>query len=129
MRSAWQFLTRWATQDVEATRVLRLISQPGVRKQLSDEVAEAVARGVAQVRGHLSALVEEGMNANLYHGHSPDEGADLVWSLLLGILQANDARQNVDLQGGNFENLSRAAFTAIDTTLRHPATEVALRAA
>src|ERR1044071_5578793 len=53
LRTAWSFLTQWAATDVEASRVLRLISQPNVRSQLSDEVVESVGKGLTQMREHL----------------------------------------------------------------------------
>ncbi len=120
LRKAWQYLVQWAAGDIEATRVLRLVSQPGVRKQLSDEVAEAVAAGIARIKSHLAGVVEDGMNASIYQRGNADETVDMCWALFLGILQSNDARQNLDLPGASFEDLARSAFAAVDTSLRHP---------
>ncbi len=120
LHTAWHYLTQWAAGDIEATRVLRLVSQPGVRKQLSDEVAEAVAAGIARIKSHMAGIVEEGMDASIYQRGNADQTIDLCWSLFLGILQANDARLNLDLPGASFEDLARSAFAAVDTSLRHP---------
>jgi AcrR family transcriptional regulator len=118
LRAAWAFLTQWARNDVEATRVLRLISQPNIRKQLSDEVASTIHRGVSQVRDHLASIVHDGVNAGMYRGENADQSVDLLWSLLLGVLQANDARINLDLAGGSLDDLSQTALSAVEASLR-----------
>ena len=118
LRDAWSFLTQWAATDVEATRVLRLTSQPNIRAQLSDEVAESVGRGLSEIRVHLAAILEDGAESGVYSSDDAQGNVDLVWSLFLGVLQANDAKSNLDLPGGSFTDLARNAFVAIDTNLR-----------
>ncbi|MCP4447584.1 MAG: TetR/AcrR family transcriptional regulator [Myxococcales bacterium] len=118
LRNTWTFLTQWAGADIEATRVLRLVSQPNIRKQLSDEVAESVGKGIAQIRMHLSAMLREGASLDVVVSESAaDTTVDLFWALFLGVLQTNDARLNLDLPGGSFNELARSAFTAIEGSL------------
>jgi AcrR family transcriptional regulator len=120
LRQTWSFLTQWAATDIEATRVLRLTSQPNIRKQLSDEVAESVGKGIAQIRMHLSAMIRDGASLETVTSQA-DSTVDLFWALFLGVLQTNDARVNLDLPGGSFNDLARSAFTAIESSL-HTAT-------
>lgn len=124
LRNAWAFLTQWAATDIEATRVLRLTSQPNIRKQLSDEVADTVGKGIAQIREHLAAIVRDGAAIEVYTNKNTDETVDLFWALFLGVLQTNDARMNLDLPGGTFTDLARTAFMAIETSLK-PDSDVA----
>jgi AcrR family transcriptional regulator len=116
LRNTWSFLTQWAAADIEATRVLRLVSQPNIRKQLSDEVAESVGKGIAQIRMHLSAMIRDGASLETVTNNA-DSTVDLFWALFLGVLQTNDARVNLDLPGGSFNDLARSAFTAIESSL------------
>ncbi len=124
LRNTWTFLTQWAATDVEATRVLRLVSQPNIRKQLSDEVAESVGKGIAQIRMHLSAMIRDGASPDLMSDENPgiqsgaENTVDLFWALFLGVLQTNDARVNLDLPGGTFNELAANAFTAIKGSLQ-----------
>lgn len=117
LRNTWSFLTQWAATDVEATRVLRLTSQPNIRKQLSDEVAESVGKGIAQIRMHLSAMIRDGASLEAVASNQADSTVDLFWALFLGVLQTNDARVNLDLPGGTFNELARSAFMAIESSL------------
>jgi AcrR family transcriptional regulator len=118
LHNAWAFLTQWAATDIEASRVLRLISQPNIRPQLSDEVSESIGKGLATVREHLAAIVQDGASAGLYRRNATQQVVDLLWCLLLGVLEANDARINLDLPGGSYAELAQAAFGAIDSSLR-----------
>jgi AcrR family transcriptional regulator len=129
LRNAWSFLTQWAASDVEASRVLRLISQPNVRAQLSDEVVEAVGKGLTQTREHLGAIVQDGMNSGQYRRGATGPVVDLFWCLLIGVLESNDARSNLDLPGAGYNDLTQYGFAAIDTTLRQSELQEAHQAA
>lgn len=129
LRMAWSFLTQWAATDVEASRVLRLISQPNVRGQLSDEVVESVGKGIAQTREHLGAIVQDGMASGTYRRGATQPVVDLFWCLLLGVLESNDARTNLDLPGAGYSELTQYGFAAIDTTLRQHELQEATQAA
>jgi AcrR family transcriptional regulator len=129
LRMAWSFLTQWAATDVEASRVLRLISQPNVRNQLSDEVVESVGKGLAQVREHLGAIVQDGMASGQYRRGATQPVVDLFWCLLLGVLESNDARVNLELPGAAYSDLAQYGFAAIDTTLRQHELQEAHQAA
>ncbi len=125
LHAAWEFLTRWATSDVEGTRVLRLVAQPGVRKQLSEEVVEAAAKGVESIREHLTALIEAAMNAGVYRHGDARATADVLWSLFLGTMLTGDARSNLSLPAANFAASAELAFCAVESSLRTTAAPAA----
>ena len=120
LRGAWSYLAQWAAADVEATRVLRLVCQPGVRKQLSDEVAGITAARITAVQGELAAIVQDGAKHGLYRGADGAAVADLLWTLFLGLLQTIDARANLGLPGPSLPEAAHAAFGAFEATLRAP---------
>lgn len=125
LQAAWAYLVDWAGADVEGTRILRLVSQPGIRKQLSDEVAEATAQGLNKVRDHFIALLNAGMENGFYRQINAGETADLLWALYLGVLQATDARSNLGISGPSFAENAHGAFAAIEGGLRTGAANVA----
>lgn len=125
LQAAWSHLTGWAVADVEGTRILRLIAQPGVRKQLSDEVAIASAGGIEKIRNHFTSLLRAGIEAGIYRPVDAEETADLFWSLFIGILETSDARKNLGLEGPSFTESTQAAFAAIEGGLRHVVSAVA----
>ena len=120
LQTAWLYFAQWAVSDLEGSRTLRILSQPGLRKQLSDEVAEGTARGLASIRDHLARLVAGGIDARLYNRALPPHAvADLLWSIFLGLLQSNDVRINLDLDGESFTDIARTALATLEASLRH----------
>ncbi len=121
LQAAWMFFAQWAVSDLEGSRTLRILSQPALRKQLSDEVAESTARGLTSIRDHLAKLVAGGIDAQVYSRTlSPHAVADLLWSIFLGLLQTNDVRINLDLSGESFTETARNALTTLEGSLRQP---------
>jgi AcrR family transcriptional regulator len=125
LQAAWSFLCQWAVSDVEGTRTLRLLSQPNVRKQLSDEVAEAMSKGLTSVRDHLAAIIQQGSETGVYAATDANETASILWALFLGLLQSNDARLELELEGASFTETARAALTALEAGLRRQAAKLA----
>lgn len=97
LRETWNILVRWAEKDAEGPRILRLLAQPAIRPQLSDEVVSAVSTGVSRVQDHIGACVADGIHAGIYRQVNAREIADLAWSVLLGSLDAAEMHANVGL--------------------------------
>ncbi len=114
LRAAWSYLAQWATTDVESTRVLRLVCQHGVRKQLSDEVAQSTAQRVTALRDELAGIIADQTGADA------TAQAELLWALFLGLLQTVDARGNLDLPGPALPEAAHAAYAAFESTLKTP---------
>jgi AcrR family transcriptional regulator len=117
LRAAWSLLVDWATNDVESTRVLRLVCQPGVRKQLSDEVAGGAAERLTALRDELAGIIQDGIGSGLYRNGEAVPSADLLWALFLGLLQQADARVNLSLPGPALSDAARAAFDRMEAML------------
>lgn len=97
LRQTWQILVSWAEKDAEGPRILRLLAQPAVRPQLSDEVVAAVQAGIGRIQDHIGACVADGIHAGIYRQVNAREIADLTWSVLLGSLDAAEMTANLGL--------------------------------
>jgi len=120
MRLAATFdrLLAWAASDVEGTRIVRLLSQPGVRPQLSDEVVAEVGAGMTRLRDHLGACIADGIHAGVYRAVGAAEVADLVWALFLGNLDAAETRANLELPAHAAADAARAHLALVESSLR-----------
>ncbi|MCA9677353.1 MAG: TetR/AcrR family transcriptional regulator [Kofleriaceae bacterium] len=118
LAATYDHLLAWAGSDVEGTRIIRLLSQPGVRPQLSDEVVTEVGAGITRLRDHLGASVADGIHAGVYRPVGAAEVADLVWALFLGNLDAAEARQNLELPAHPAADAARAALAMVESSLR-----------
>ena len=111
LRETFRILVRWAEKDPEGPRILRLLAQPAIRPQLSDDVVSAVSTGLGRIQGHIGACVADGIHAGIYRPVNAREIADLAWSVLLGSMDAAEMHTNLGL--GN-EALSARAERALD---------------
>jgi AcrR family transcriptional regulator len=127
LRDTWSILIRWAERDAEGPRILRLLAQPAIRPQLSDEVVAAVSAGLARIQDHIGACVADGIHAGVYRQVNAREIADLAWSVLLGSLDAAEMQGNLGIGAEALTARTDRALSLIESALA-PAVAATLRA-
>src|SRR5499427_3583548 len=120
LRETWNVLVRWAEKDPEGPRILRLLAQPAIRPQLSDEVVAAVSAGIGRVQDHIGACIADGIHAGLYRQVNAREIADLAWSVLLGSLDAAEMNGNLGMAGEALALRTDRALSLIESALLPP---------
>jgi AcrR family transcriptional regulator len=129
LEAAWTLLLEWIERDPEGPRIVRLMAQPGVGAQLSDEVRTAIGAGWGRMREHLGACVADGIHAGIYRAVNAGELADLAWSLLLGTLDSRETRVNLGLEVEPLDIGARRAFALVASALGAPADALAVQVA
>ncbi|MBS1122917.1 MAG: transcriptional regulator, TetR family [Deltaproteobacteria bacterium] len=127
LRDTWSLLVRWAEKDPEGPRILRLLAQPAIRPQLSDEVVAAVSAGIGRIQDHIGACVADGIHAGIYRQVNAREIADLAWSVLLGSLDAAEMHTSLGLATEVLADRTDRALALIETALT-PQVAATLRA-
>jgi AcrR family transcriptional regulator len=127
LSETWNLLVRWAERDAEGPRILRLLAQPAIRPQLSDEVVTAVSAGIARIQDHMGACVADGIHAGVYRQVNAREIADLAWSVLLGSLDAQEMASNLGVTADSIQVRTDRALALIEATLT-PQVAATLRA-
>jgi AcrR family transcriptional regulator len=127
LRETWNILVRWSERDAEGPRILRLLAQPAIRPQLSDEVVTAVSAGIARIQDHIGACVADGIHAGLYRQVNAREIADLAWSALLGSLDAAEMHTNLGMTAEALVLRTDRALSFLESALA-PAGGASLRA-
>jgi AcrR family transcriptional regulator len=117
LRESWGILVRWAEKDPEGPRILRLLAQPAIRPQLSDDVVSAVSTGIGRVQDHIGACVADGIHAGHYRAVNPRDIADLAWSVLLGSLDAAEMHTNIGLGNEALATRTDRALQLIENAL------------
>ena len=120
LRDTWNILVRWAERDAEGPRILRLLAQPAIRPQLSDEVVAAVSAGIARIQDHIGACVADGIHAGLYRQVNAREIADLAWSVLLGSLDAAEMSGTLGTAAEALNLRTDRALALIESALLPP---------
>ena len=127
LRETWNLLVKWAEKDAEGPRILRLLAQPAVRPQLSDEVVAAVSAGIGRIQDHIGACIADGIHAGIYRQVNAREIADLAWSVLLGSLDAAEMSTNLALAADPLAIRTDRALSLIESALA-PQVAATLRA-
>lgn len=127
LRETWSILVRWAERDAEGPRILRLLAQPAIRPQLSDEVVAAVQAGIGRIQDHIGACIADGIHAGIYRQVNARDIADLAWSVLLGSLDAAEMHVNLGLAAEPLVARTDRALGLIESALA-PQLASALRA-
>lgn len=127
LRATWDLLVKWAERDAEGPRILRLLAQPAIRPQLSDEVVAAVSQGISRIQDHMGACVADGIHAGLYRQVNAREIADLAWSVLLGSLDAAEMHASLGLPTEPLATRTDRALSLIESALA-PQVAATLRA-
>jgi AcrR family transcriptional regulator len=117
LRETWSLLVRWAEKDAEGPRILRLLAQPAIRPQLSDEVVASVSAGIGRIQDHIGACVADGIHAGLYRQVNAREIAELTWSVLLGSLDAAEMQTNLGLESEPLVSRTDRALGLIESAL------------
>lgn len=117
LRETWGILVRWAEKDAEGPRILRLLAQPAVRPQLSDEVVATVSAGIGRIQDHIGACIADGIHAGIYRQVNAREIADLAWSVLLGSLDAAEMTTNLGLAAEALSVRTDRALALIESAL------------
>jgi AcrR family transcriptional regulator len=117
LRETWAILVRWAERDAEGPRILRLLAQPSIRPQLSDEVVAAVSSGIGRIQDHMGACVADGIHAGMYRQVNAREIADLAWSVLLGSLDAAEMQASLGLPGESLAARTERALGLVESAL------------
>lgn len=127
LRATWDILVKWAERDAEGPRILRLLAQPAIRPQLSDEVVAAVSTGIGHIQNHMGACIADGIHAGLYRQVNAREIADLAWSVLLGSLDAAEMHASLGLPTEPLATRTDRALALIESALA-PQVAATLRA-
>jgi AcrR family transcriptional regulator len=127
LQDTWSLLVKWAERDAEGPRILRLLAQPAIRPQLSDEVVTSVSAGIARIQDHMGACVADGIHAGIYRQVNAREIADLAWSVLLGSLDAQEMAGNLAMQTDSLLARTDRALALIESALA-PQVAATLRA-
>jgi AcrR family transcriptional regulator len=120
LRDTWGLLVKWAERDAEGPRILRLLAQPAIRPQLSDDVVAAVSSGIARIQDHIGACIADGIHAGIYRQVNAREIADLAWSVLLGSLDAAEMHDNLGMAREAIVVRADRALTLIESALLPP---------
>lgn len=119
LRTVWRFFYDFYRQQPEYYRAFMFLHNAGLRDAVSPDVLDEINRRAGTNFRLVSEIVQAGVEAGLYRPGLDSRGVvDVLWSLLMGLVQLVETRRNLGLPAGMLETLHREAFEWIEYGLR-----------
>jgi len=94
----------------------------GLRDMISAETLRAINQRARENFQLVGKVVRAGMEAGIYRkGLNPRRVVDVLWSLLMGLVQLVETRRNLGVRADMLPRLHREAFEWIECGLRQGA--------
>ncbi len=114
----WNFLYTYYQEYPAYYRILTFLHNEGLRDAVSPELIDEINRRTGHNFSLAADIVREGVEAGIYKADNPREVVDVLWALLVGLVQLMDIRHNLGLKVGALADLHSKAFQWIENGLR-----------
>ena len=119
LRAVWQFFYDFYREQPEYHRVLMFLHNEGLRNTISPDVIKEINHRAGRNFRLVAEIVQAGVDAGLYRPDLDTRGVvDVLWSLLMGLVQLIETRRNLDARADMLETLHRESFEWLECGLR-----------
>ena len=119
LRAVWQFFYDFYREQPEYYRALMFLHNEGLRNTISPDVIKEINHRAGRNFRLVAEIVQAGVDAGLYRPDLDTRGVvDVLWSLLMGLVQLIETRRNLDARADMLETLHRESFEWLECGLR-----------
>lgn len=119
LRAVWRFFYDFYRDQPEYYRAFMFLHNEGLREAISSEVIDEINRRAGVNFRLVSEIVQAGVERGIYRSDLDVRGVvDVLWSLLMGLVQLIETRRNLGVRADMLETLHREAFEWIECGLR-----------
>ncbi len=119
LRAVWRFFYDFYREQPEYYRAFMFLHNEGLRDAISPDVVKEINQRARMNFRRVAEIVQAGVEAGTYRPDLDTRGvADVLWSLLMGIVQLVETRRNLGAPADTLESLHRESFEWIECGLR-----------
>ena len=119
LRAVWRFFYDFYREQPEYYRAFMFLRNEGLRDAISPDVINEINRRAGMNFRLVAEIVQAGMAAGLYRPDLDTRGVvDVLWSLLMGLVQLVETRRNLGAPADMLEMRHREGFEWIECGLR-----------
>jgi len=119
LRAVWQFFYDFYREQPEYHRVLMFLHNEGLRDTISPDVIKDINRRAGRNFRLVAEIVQAGVDVGIYRPDLDTRGVvDVLWSLLMGLVQLVETRRNLDARADMLETLHRESFEWLECGLK-----------
>lgn len=120
LRAVWRFFYDFYHQQPEYYRVFMFLHNEGLPDVISVEVLNEINLRARENFRLVGQIVQAGVEAGIYRPVDSRRVVDVLWSLLMGMVQLIETRRNLGVtHGSSLEPLHAQAFEWVECGLRH----------
>jgi len=122
LRAVWRFFYTFYREQPESYRALMFLRNEGLSDVISADVIQEINQRAGENFRRVAEIVQSGVDAGLYRADLDARGVvDVLWSLLMGLVQLIETRRNLGARADMLETLHREAFEWLECGLRRRA--------
>jgi len=119
LRAVWRFFYDFYREQPEYYRAFMFLHNEGLRDAISPDVIKEINHRAGMNFRLVAEIVQAGVDAGMYRRDLNTQGvADVLWALLMGLVQLIETRRNLDVPADMLEALHRESFEWIECGLR-----------
>lgn len=121
LQAVWRFFYDFYREQPEYYRAFMFLHNAGLRDAVSPQVLKEINRRAGMNFRLVGEIVQAGVDAGIYRAGLDTQGVvDVLWSLLMGLVQLIETRRNLGVPDEMLETLHREGFEWIEYGLRRP---------
>ncbi|MCP4358929.1 MAG: TetR/AcrR family transcriptional regulator [Chloroflexi bacterium] len=119
LRGVWRFFYDFYVEQPESYLAFVFLHNEGLRDVISAEVLAEINQRADENFRLVGEIFQVGVEAGIYRPVDSRGVVDVLWSLLMGLVQLTETRRNLGITGGRpLETLHHEALTWIELGLR-----------
>lgn len=120
LRAVWRFFYDFYRQQPEYYRAFMFLHNEGLPDVISAEVLNEINLRARENFRLVGRIVQAGVEAGIYRPVDSRRVVDVLWSLLMGMVQLIETRRNLGVtQDSSLESLHAQAFEWVECGLRY----------
>lgn len=113
LEKVWQYFYQFYEEHPMYYQAFLFLHDPSFASAFSEAAHDAVERFSAKNFRVLARVIQEGIDANLFHSDKPQETADYLWSTFVGSVNLAETRKQLGTAGSDLKTLHRAIWKKI----------------
>ena len=119
LQAVWRFFYDFYVEQPEYYLAFMFLHNEGLREVISAEVLNKINRRAGENFQLVGQIVQAGVEVGIYQPVDSRSVVDVLWSLLMGLVQLTETRRNLGIaRGTSLETLHAQAFDWVEYGLR-----------
>ncbi|MBE7423768.1 MAG: TetR/AcrR family transcriptional regulator [Zoogloeaceae bacterium] len=113
----WNYFYQFHEENPMYYQAFLFLHDPSFAGAFSEVAQKLVARFSSKNFRLLARVIQQGIDAGIFHPDKPQEVADYLWSLFVGLVNLAETRKHFGATASHLEQMHRAAWKKIQRSI------------